>query len=385
VNPFHLITGEYPPQSGGVGHYTSQLAGALAAHDCDVHVWSPAIPATSRDPRGLHLHALPDAFGPRSQALLEQALSTTRGIAMLQYVPNGIGRRGANLAFCRWASRARRQGFDLRVMFHEPYFYFTLRRPLRNALALVQRAMAAALLRANSTVYVSTETWVRYLRPLAPRDVRFVTLPIPSTLPQRAAAGDVAAWRARLEGGPALIGHFGTYGRDVAAVLEPALAAVLNAQSSARALLVGHRSTEFAAAMRARHPGAAPRIHATGALPDAEAAAALQACDVLLQPYPDGVTTRRTSVMAGLALGVATATTTGQLTERVWHETNAAAMAAAGDAHAICHATIALLQDERALRAQAQRGRQVYADRFAIEHTVAVLLGAAQSVPAHAS
>ena len=47
------------------------------------------------------------------------------------------------------------------------------------------------------------------------------------------------------------------------------------------------------------------------------------ACDLLIQPYPDGISSRRTSAMAGLALGIPVITTTGSLTESLWAETRA--------------------------------------------------------------
>jgi glycosyltransferase involved in cell wall biosynthesis len=370
---FHLVTGEYPPNSGGVGHYTAQLASALRERGADVHVWCPAIDESAGG-TGNHLHALPDVFAAKSEAALDDALTRSGGRLLLQYVPNALGRRGANLPFCRWMGRMRRRGHDVRVMFHEPYFYFTLQHPLRNALAIAQRAMAVALLRASPVAYLSTETWVRYLRPLAPAGVRFVPLPIPSTLPRTADAGVAARWRARAGAADGLIGHFGTYGRDIATELEPALIAVMTREPRAHALLAGRNSGDFALALALRHATLASRVHATGALDGADAAGALAACDVLLQPYPDGVTTRRTSVMAGLALGVATVTTAGELTEPVWRESQGAVLAPAGKPAALCDAVSALLRDGPARRAQAARGRQAYDERFAIEHAVAALL-----------
>ena len=57
-----------------------------------------------------------------------------------------------------WLLRLRRRGVDVRVMFHEPYFYFSWHRPWRNGLALVQRLMAALLVRASS-VAVHFDDW----------------------------------------------------------------------------------------------------------------------------------------------------------------------------------------------------------------------------------
>jgi glycosyltransferase involved in cell wall biosynthesis len=387
---FHLLTGEYPPQAGGVGHYTACLAEALARRGCDVSVWCPESAVRDpgsgvRDPEMRGVHPLPDAFGSKTQAALERALADAPGCLLLQYAPNALGRRGMNLPFCLWLLRMRRSGADVRVMFHEPYFYFTLAHPLRNVLALAQRAMAAVLLRAATTAYLSTDTWIRYLRPYAPARIRFVTLPIPSTIATAAADDAVQAWRARTAGSAPLVGHFGTYGRDVVDLLDPAALAILDADARVHVLFAGHRSEQFARTLTDRHPRFRDRVHATGTLGDADAAAALQACDLLLQPYPDGVTTRRTSVMPGLALGVATLTTTGTLTEPLWHESGAAALVPAGDAGRLRDAALALLADERARRAQGGRGAECYGERFSIERSADVVAGRLPDAAARAS
>lgn len=370
---FHLLTGEYPPQVGGVGDYTARIAAALAQRGADVHVWSPAAAAGGAG-GGVVLHALPDLFGPRSQQLLERAFAASPGRVILQYVPNALGRRGSNLRFCAWLARMRRRGVDIRVMFHEPYFYFTFARPSRNLLALAQRLMAAVLLRGTTVAYLSTETWIEYLRPYAPSGTSWVALPIPATIGCDASAEAVLRWRAKAAGGGLLAGHFGTYGPHVALALEPLVVSLLEADPAVHFLLLGRRGDRFAAGLTREHPALASRIHATGALPEPDLAAALRACDVLVQPYPDGVTTRRTSVMAGLAAAVATVTTSGRLTERVWHETQPAALVPASDARAMVDAALVLLRDDESRRALAARGKDVYDRRFGIDHTTDVLL-----------
>ena len=180
-------------------------------------------------------------------------------------------------------------------------------------------------------------------------------------------------------------GLWAWYGRDVREVLEPASRSILDAHPRLHMLFVGRRSDEFAADLAARYDDIRGRVHATGQLPPLEVSAALSACDVLLQPYPDGVTTRRTSVMAGLARGIPTVTTTGALTERVWNETGAAVLAPAHDAAALRDAALRLLADDDARRAQGARGKQVYDQRFSIEHTVDVLTGRTAGATARVS
>ena len=41
LTTWHIITGEYPPNPGGVADYTQLVALGLAAHGDSVHVWAP--------------------------------------------------------------------------------------------------------------------------------------------------------------------------------------------------------------------------------------------------------------------------------------------------------------------------------------------------------
>ena len=38
---WHILSGEYPPQPGGVSDYTAGLAEGLAKAGAEVHVWVP--------------------------------------------------------------------------------------------------------------------------------------------------------------------------------------------------------------------------------------------------------------------------------------------------------------------------------------------------------
>lgn len=367
---WHLLTGEYPPSCGGVGDYTAQLARALAEAGDRVDVWVPGPVQPASDP--VRVHALPDVFGSASRATLSDAWDASPGIVVLQYVPNALGRRGMNVGFCRWLGDQRDAGRDIRVMFHEPYFYFSANRPWRNVAALTQRVMAAVLVRAATQLYYSSAKWHEYLGPYGAAETATV-LPIPSTIPCGASAADADEFRRRFAPGARVLGHFGTFGEHVGAELMAALPALFERDGNVRAMLIGRGSDGFARELAVRVPASAERVHATGELTAADVAVALAACDVLFQPYPDGVTTRRTSVMAGLANGVATISTAGPLTEPVWRETGAVTLVQNGDVDAAIAQIRRLLDDRQARAEQARRGGEAYRSQFALELTVAKL------------
>jgi glycosyltransferase involved in cell wall biosynthesis len=368
---WHILTGEYPPAAGGVGDYTALLARALADAGDSVDVWVGG-PAESSISVRRRVHALPDAFGPLARAALDEAWTAAPGIVLLQYVPNALGHRGMNVAFCRWLLAQRRAGRDVRVMFHEPYLYFGWRRPWRNVAAVVQRVMAAVLVRAATQLYYSSENWHAYLGPYGGGEGAAV-IPIPSTIPYDAPASQVGELRRRFAPGARVVGHFGTFGDHVAGELRAVLPNLLQRDGNVRVILIGRGGDRFLSDLVRRVPSAAERVHATGEIVSSDVAVALAACDVLFQPYPDGVTTRRTSVMAGLQNGIATVSTAGPLTEPVWRDSGALVLAPHGDTETAVAQIRRLLDDRTARTAQAERGADAYERYFAIERTLARL------------
>ena len=85
--------------------------------------------------------------------------------------------------------------------------------------------------------------------------------------------------------------------------------------------------------------------------------------------------------MAGLINGRAIVTTTGHLTEPVWTESGAVALAPAEDTRAFVQSSRGLLSDHESRAALASRGERTYRERFALPHTIdalrSVLQGAA--------
>jgi glycosyltransferase involved in cell wall biosynthesis len=364
---WHILTGEFPPVTGGVGGYTAQLAAELQRAGDRVTVWTPG-------------QTLPDRFGSATTEVLRAACRESPGILLLQYVPNALGARGMNLRFCRWLRVLSHEGTDVRVMFHEPYFYFTAVRPWRNVLAVVQRVMARTLIDASKHVYVSTNTWRRYLH--VPVATPFDVLPIPSNIPCAADAGSVDQMRHAIapDASP-IVGHFGTYGDDVADALLGVLPAIAARVPAARFAFIGAGSREFVSRLATTRADIASRSWASGRLDATAVSSALRACDLLAQPYPDGITTRRTSAMAGLQHGVPTITTCGALTETVWAESGSVRLARAGNGPEFGEQVDALLQDRDAASTLGRRGAETYLAHFSLQRTIAVLRRANADTP----
>jgi glycosyltransferase involved in cell wall biosynthesis len=377
VSDWHVISCEYPPQIGGVSSYVASVVEGLAAEGHRVHVWCPPAPVRGPEPPGVTVHRDLGRFAPRDlrrvSALLDGFPAPRR--LLVQWVPHGYGYRSMNLAFCLWARRRARSGDHLDVMVHEPFLRFegTWR---QQGAAAVHRAMTVTLLSAARRVWVSTPAWRGSLQPYAlGRQLGFDWLPIPSPVEPVDDPAGVAAIRSRYaRGADHVIGHFGLYSPLTAEPVNALVRRVLPRVPRSVVLLIGQGSEQLRDEIVAADPASAARVHAAGVLAPAELSLHLQACDLLVQPYPEGITGRRTSAMAPLAHGKAIVTTEGAASEAVWRERGAVCLVPAADADALATAVEQLLGDPLARSRMETRARATYQELFHVAHTVEALV-----------
>jgi len=370
-----ILTGEYPPQAGGVSDYTRLVAEGLAAVGDEVAVYAPpqGIGLDSA-PAGVRVRWLPDRFGLRGLRWLDRELARDRpDRILLQYVPHAFGLKAMNLPFAAWVAARARRVAPIWVMFHEVAFPF-VRRPLRhNLVAVVNRVMARAVAGAADRVLVSIPSWGRLLSQICPRARPAEWLPVPCVLATAADPGVVAMARSRHAPDRAapLVGHFGTFGRLITDLLEPAVVGLLGTVPRARILFIGRGSERYHSQMGVAHPDLADRVAGTGELPPVEVAAHLRACDLLLQPYPDGVSSRRTSVMAGLANRVPVVTNLGALSEPLWAASSGATVVPGPDPTALAAAAVEVLAlSSEGRLALGARGAELYFREFTLERII---------------
>jgi glycosyltransferase involved in cell wall biosynthesis len=376
-----FITGEYPPQRGGVSDYTRLVAAGLARGGEEVHVWAPECAsgadqeASGADQKnGVTVHRLPGHYGIRALSQLDsdlKGLPVPRRL-LVQYVPHAFGWKAMNVPFCSWL-RSRRE--PVWTMFHEvSYPRRWNQRAAEHVLGAVTHAMAYLTASGSDQIFYSTSAWLPLLDRLA-RSTAKTWLPVPSNLAESVAASTVDAVRMRFFQDPAgsIIGHFGTYGSTLQDLLFPLFSQLLLADSRRVALFAGRGSGCFRTAFLQRQPSLAARVHCIESECPSTLAAHLAACDVLIQPYPDGVTTRRSTLMAGLALGKAVATNLGPLTESLWQQS--AAVALAQDMSPVNVATVVdgLLSDAQKVAEFGARAAELYTIQFALSHTVRTL------------
>lgn len=381
-----IVTCEYPPLAGGVSDHTRQLAAALAAAGDAVDVWCPpaqhAPPATA----GVSVHVLPSHFGLDALRVLRRALralpADTR--VLVQYVPTGYGWRMMNVPFALLLFSLRDRGFDLYV--HEVAMPVRVGQSLkRNVAGMVHGAMAWLATRGARRLFVTIPEWTSRLARLGAGAVagrREVTwVPVPSNVPDAVDPVRVRAIRQRLLGGRGrgIVGHFGTFGRFHVALLAPTIERILDDDARRVVLLVGRNGAALRDTIATRRPDLDARITVTGALAPDEVSAHLVACDVLLQPYDDGISARRGSAMAGMALGKAIVANRGVATSEPWTDGSVALLTDTAAPAALASAVTELLDDSERRHSLGRAARRVYQERFELERGVALLRGAGRA------
>jgi glycosyltransferase involved in cell wall biosynthesis len=232
--------------------------------------------------------------------------------------------------------------------------------------------MASIAGRAAERIFVSIPAWRSVVESLAGTRAPITWLPVPSTIPRVDDPAGSRLIKARIAGNHPLVGHLGTYGRLIRPTLEASLPGLLSA-TDCRVVLLGRHGDAVRGDLVARHPEIADRVAAPGVLSDADLSRHIAACDVMLQPYPDGITTRRTSVMAALLHGRPVVTTTGWLTESFWSGCGSVVLSSANEPGALVSATSQLLAEPLRLADLSVRARQLYEERFDLSHTIDIL------------
>ena len=336
-----FVSGEYPPDVGGVGDYTCRLRQALLEAGC------PSALLSRRDVRRWDARAL--------VRLLGRVPVAQPSLVHIQYQPAAFDLLGdvclmpGLLRWLRPRARVVTTFHDVRV----PYLF-----PKAGRL----RWQAVRLLARTSHAVVAADA-----RDLLALQVKGHQIPIGSNVACAPPADyDRAAVRARLGITDLGLVYFGLL--NASKGLEALLAAfalILRQRPAARLLLLGGTAgssdptdREVAARLAGRFEAFGERVLRPGWVPPAELSMYLLAADVALLPYVDGASARRGSLLACAAHGLPIVST-----RPVGAEVAEAVLAVAPDAAgALAEAALRVL-DSPSLESRLRAGSRSLAER----------------------
>ncbi len=310
-----FVTGEYPPMLGGVGRFTAELARALQAQGAQIAVLTDKQVPPSAEAEAVRVLAQTGGWGWR---LLTDIPACAREIgAEWVHVQYQTAAYGMHPAINTLPYFLRRHGLRAAWTYHDlrvPYLF-------PKAGARLRRWVTRLPLRAADAVVVTNQSdWESVREQTRPGQLH--RIPIGSDIQSRQFS-DAARSRRRAARGygseQLVLGYFGFLNASKGGLtLVETLAALVQEGRDAHLLMIGERvgasdETNFSYLQRVEasiaERGLEGRVQWTRHQSDAEVAADFSAIDVLVMPYEDGMSMRRSTLTAALANGCAIVTT----------------------------------------------------------------------------
>ena len=355
-----------PPMRGGVSDHSWHLAKHLAAAGHDLTVVSSRDTYTKQPFKSLAAINDWDDFGQLLIVLNEDV--PPNAVLLWQYVPHMYGRGGVNKVLPKIWSAFRKEGRDQVILAHEVMAPWG-RRPNHWFYAWHHRKQWKSAVREANLVPISTERWLEDWAPSNRhlKEKGFV-LPSPSSIePVPVGPDHKRAWRVEkgLDPDTKILAWFGT----VSAAKQ--LEWVLDAWETANRLGVNTSFCVIGGTPSLPIPGQLRgRYRALGHMPADEVSLALSAADLAALPFVDGVSERRTTMMAALAHGLPVVGTTGSNTGSTLRAAQFMALSPANVEKPFVQNVVNLLYNDADRAALAAAGARAYAEGYAWPVTV---------------
>jgi glycosyltransferase involved in cell wall biosynthesis len=286
-----------------------------------------------------------------------RGIDVNEGAVILQYNPFSFGRWGfaPRLPIDMMLLHRRRPHVRRAVMVHEAFV------PIESGKTLLmgawQRFQLRALLRAADVVMVTTSSWIGLL----PSGCGAIAIPVGSNLPDRRERREQSRRALGADEDAVVLASFGS---DHPSFLLDYVVGAANAVAAARGsvkLLCLGAGTRPVTGLDAR-----VELYRPGRQSSDELATGLSACDIYLLPFSDGLSTRRTTLMAALQHGLPVVGTDGSRTEpELRREDRAIHWTAAPDPSSFADAAIDLADDAGLRHRRAVAARDLYDRAFA--------------------
>ncbi len=358
-----LVFPVLPPVLDGIGDHTACLARALA-DNADVRIWT-----SSGDFNPISGVEIAEAFTVSKpwgvNRLLDRIETDPPDWLVFQFNQFSYGRWGLNPNLPLLLGKMKRRIPRMRIVWiaHEDFVPVS---SLKFAVMTTwQRWQFWMLGRRSDLVFFSIDPWVRKYQPWF-RDVRVEHLPIGSTMPRLDVARRQARERIGISEETFVAGVFGTVNPSrLLAHIKRASLALQGRAKEFVLLYVGPHGQAMKAAMDPLP------VMATGALSAKDVSVHLSAMDIHLTPFIDGVSTRRTSFMAGLQHAIPTVGTAGPLTDDVLRSAAGESflLTPVENADAFAASAISLFDSPEWRTAMGSAGRSLYDASFSFDAT----------------
>lgn len=377
---WHLFTAEYPPQKSGVGLYTKGLANALytAGYKITVH--------TSKE-KNKTIESEINKYTSEFQLLryidnwdknkldtyIHKSNFSNETNRLFFHISKGMTSKSDLKGIEIWLKEKRTQGFEIWTMIHD----LSPKLKCNNILFWIKhRKFLKVFIKNSDQILVASDLWSQSVEKMITRKNKKVSyLPVSSAVPMNTNKQNVANIRnAFTSDNSIIIGSFGSFSES--AILSEYVSNIpnlLHKHPEAIWLCLGRESEDFCKHLKREFPEVANRISYTGELNPEALSIHIQACDILFQPYPEGVTTKRSSLMVGLAHGKPIVTSYGKKTEDIWKKSEILLLGQWNSPGSMYQLLDRLLNDKDLKIRLSENARKFYRENFSLEQTVKVI------------
>ena len=375
-----IITGEYPPQEGGVGDFTFRLGQALSTSAHEIHVLTNRDASHREEQKGaVTVHRKIADWGWSAHAKITRWIEEMQpDIVNLQYQAAAYQMRGAINLYPR--RQGRRIASPLVTTFHDlrPPYLFPKAGRLRTWAVYQMAKHSDGVIVTNGEDYTALHQRLGDIK--VPR-IRLIHIGS-NIAPNPPRGYERGAWRQAqgIKDNALLLGFFGflNASKGVETLLK-AMPRLLQRAVPAHLIFIGGRTGSsdvtnraYAASIDAliADLGLNAHVHRTGFTKPTVVSAALLASDICVLPYRDGVSLRRGTLHACLAHGRPVVTTEPTTEVEQLQDGEHVLMVPPGDDEVLADAILRLWQTPT-LRAELGANAAALANEFSWERIAA--------------
>lgn len=317
----------FPPMRCGIGDVTWRLSLALAELGSEVHIVTSRNPDSAQSPilpNGVVLHPIMPAWGWREADLLFKTLADLRpDVVHIQYEAGMYGYRNWGVGLLWHGVHV--HSYPIVTTLHELWApKIRLLSRSKFIQSLTKRGMILAIAGWSGAVLVTNEAYQAEVSSILPARLqgRLHLVRQASPFPSRPTPGfdrNTVRRTLGITDNTSVLGYFGFLRKDKGIeLLLQVLEQLVRRSVPAKLLVVGEVHESDAVDYKRSLESLAMQLHVADDiiwlpyLPAQEAINMLSCSDVIALPYLDGVSTRRTSFLATLGLGLPIVTTLGQ-------------------------------------------------------------------------
>lgn len=374
---WQIISPKYPPSKSGIGFYTKTLAEHLAIMGDDIEIWTnrrEGVSPSLVEP-GFKVHFTLREWDQSQVDVMNMTFTDggQKNCILIQFDPRYYS-DNFHSKLPSFLEKRKKHGDKVWVIIHEMISIRETKLSFKNLKKYItQKKLLKSMLKHCDYAFLSSNNWLPKLKKYAANtSLSIEILPVPSNVPYvNSELKSNNLKKAFAQNATKIIGTFGTFNDpQLLNKLEKVIPEVLADNPQLAWLFLGRHSDEFVQKMKKKYKHVSQQLKTAGELNTAALSAHIQACDIMFQPYPSGVSTRRSSIMAAMLHHKAIVTTFGKLTEPIWHNSKAIEMKPWSDTASLIKSLKGLLDDKERRLFLEQSAGALYESNFSIERSV---------------